>query len=310
LRVSPKFAWWYSHTERFLYWFTLNVTMFKAHHLEIIHQYVSYCVKKKDVSPTKFHHSTHPYSRKQSTFELLKKAEENLVIFSPRLLCLPDISVSFVEYSRIPLLDLYKEKKNDPNVTYVMALTGAYSLIYFSYGKRTLKYTKCTMSSFPGISFTEIDPTKHKKGKLEDMPKPENWDKLHWGVYKERKDPKRSSVEVGKILGVSYQTVLTRFREILKTCQIWMPFFPSGYPNYAKYIISLKTDYEIGLIEELEKLDRSSYVYKTNDTLILTIFFDRHLEIDSFLKLEKKGVIHDMRVSFPVDSSNIFYEKW
>jgi hypothetical protein len=284
--------------------------MFEPHHLKIIHQYVKRCVEKKDVSPTRFHHAMNPYSRKQSTFDLLRKAEENSVIFGPRLLCLPDINVTFVDYTRTPLLDLYEEKKDDECVPYVIALSGAYSLIYFSYGKRTLTYTRCITPSFPGITFDEIDPTRHEKGKLEDIPRPENWDKLHWGVYKERNDPKRSSVDVGKVLGVSYQTVLSRFRDILKICHIWIPFFPNGYTKYANYIVTLKTDYETGLVKELKRLDRSSYVYKTNDTIILSLFFDRHLEIGKFLKLEKKGIIHDLRVSFPVDSSNIFYQKW
>jgi hypothetical protein len=64
-----------------------------------------------------------------------------------------------------------------------------------------------------------------------------------------------------------------RFRDILKICHIWIPFFPNGYSNYAKYIISLKTDYETGLVKELKRLDRSSYVYKTNDAILLTLFF-------------------------------------
>lgn len=282
--------------------------MFKPYHLQVIRQYVSYCVEKKNVSPTKFHHSLKPYSRKQSTFDLLRKARREMVIFEPRLLCLPDISVNLVEYRGAPLIDLYEEKKKDPNVTYVMVLTGAYSLIYFSYGKRILKFVTCTTPSYPAtIHFDEIDPAQHGKGSLKEMPKPEGWDDLDWGVYRERKNPKRSSVKVGKVLGVSFDTVLTRFRNILEVCQIWMPFFPNGYHNYAKYVLTFKTDYETGILKELRRLDRSSYVYKADDTLILTLFFDRHLEIDRFLKLEKEGIIHDIRVSFPVDSSNVFY---
>ena len=72
-------------------------------------------------------------------------------------------------------------------------------------------------------------------------------------------------------------------------------------------VITLKTDYEIGILSELKKLNRSSYVYKFDETLILTLFFDRHLEIDSFLKLHKKGLIHDLRVSYPLRFKNAFW---
>ena len=282
--------------------------MLDTHHLEKVRQYVSYCVSEKDVSPLRFHQRFKPYTRKQSTFDLLRKAQERRVIFEPRLLCLPDIEVNFIEYTGNPLIDLYEEKKKDPNVTYIMVLTGAYSLIYFSHGTRILKFVSCTTPSYPAIThFDEIDPTQHGKGELPEMKKPENWEDLHWDVYRARKNPKRSSIKVGRELHVSYRTVLNYFNEILPTCEIWIPFFPNGYHNYANYILTLKTDYETGLVKELKKLDRSSYVYKADKTLILSLFFDRHLEIDSFLKLEKEGVIHDMRVSFPVDSSNVFY---
>ena len=139
------------------------------------------------------------------------------------------------------------------------------------------------------------------------MPQPA-WTDFQWEVYRARKNPKRSSVEVGKELGVSYHTVLRGFKEILKDCCMWIPFFPHSYSNYAQYVVTLKTAYEAGIVKELKKLDRASYVYKADNTLILTLFFDRHLEIESFLKMEKNGVIHNLRVSYPVNFSNKFYD--
>ena len=139
---------------------------------------------------------------------------------------------------------------------------------------------------------------------------PGNWDELDWRIYTERKDPTRSSVKIGENLGVTFTTVMTRYKKILKDCGIWIPFFPNGYSKYIPYVITLRTDYETGILSELKKLDRSSYVYKFEETLILTLFFDGHLEIDSFLKLHKKGLIHDLRVSYPLRSNNVFWSDW
>ncbi|MGD2248206.1 MAG: hypothetical protein PVF58_07340 [Candidatus Methanofastidiosia archaeon] len=283
--------------------------MFEPHHLKKLRRYVTFCVNEKEVRPTKFHNKYNPYHRKQSTYDLIKRAVRDKIIFEPRLLCVPDMNVEFVKFEGVPRVDLYKEKLEDENVTYVLALAGAYSLIYFEYGKRILNYVECTTPQYPSsYTFDNLDPFKYGKGKLPEMAKPERWSNLHWDVYKARNNPRRSSVEVGEELNVTAATVLNYFYEILKDCRIWIPFFPNGYLNYTNYVVTLKTNYEVGLTKELRKLDRSSYIYKAGDVLILSLFFDRYLEIESFLKMEKEGIIHDLRVSFPVRFKNIFYK--
>lgn len=280
---------------------------FQLAHIKILHQYVTFCVQEKIVRSTLFHHKCKPYSRKQSTIDLINRAKKAKIIFEPQLLCIPDIDVEFYEYKTAPLIDLFEKKKNDPKVTYTMTLAGFYSLICFRYGKRSLTYVKCIIPSIPAKKhFNDIDLTVYNKESLPEMRKPEKWDALDWKIYKERKYPTASSVKIGQKLGVTYVTVLNRYKKILKDCQIWIPFFPNGYKKYAQYVVTLKTAYETGLVKELKKLDRSSYVYKAGDTLILSLFFDRHLEIEKFLYLEKLGMIHDVRISFPLRYSNVF----
>lgn len=283
--------------------------MISQEQLEKIYWYVLFCAKEKEARPGKYHRKYKPFKKRQSTYDLLRKAIIHHIYLPPRLLCLQDVEVKFIEYSGVPRIDIYKEKKNDPNVTYVLYLVGAYSLIYFKYGKPLLKYANCIIPSYPGIiDFNEINPAKYKKEKIKEMSKPRNWDDLHWGVYEFRNNPLRPSIKVGEDLGVSYRTVLDRYYEILKDCIMWIPFFPNGYTNYTKFVLTLKTDYEVGLLNELKKLDRSSYVYKADDTLILILFFNRELEIDSFLKMEENGIVHDLRISFPLHFYNIFEE--
>ena len=192
---------------------------------------------------------------------------------------------------------------------YMMALTGAYSLlIFFKGSKKRLSYIECTTPSIPPLgTFETINPSKYLPEKLPALNHPE-WDSLSWKVYNERRDPSASSVKIGKKLGVSYQIVLRRYKKLLKDCKIWLPFFPNGYANYSPYVITLKTEFETGIVSELRKLDRSSYIYKFNDVLMLTLFFDQDLQIEKFLKLEKEGVIHEVRVSFPVWHFDRFWQ--
>ena len=279
--------------------------------IQVILDYVRYCIETKDVKVTTFHHKFHPYRRKQSTVDLIGKAKEREIIFPPRIYCFYDAEVTLIEYRSIPLLDLYQEKKNDPDIYMVTALSGSYSLMFFKRGGKNLKLVMCTTPSYPALSsFDQIDITTYEKGCLPAMTSPENWDELDWRIYNERRDPRESSVKIGQKLGVTCQTVLTRYRNILEDCEIWLPFFPNGYSNYVPYVITLKTGSETAILSELKKLDRSSYVYKFDDTLILTLFFNRHLEIDSFLRLEKVGLIHDLRVSYPIRSHNKLWNSW
>lgn len=279
--------------------------MDKAHRIKVIYDYVRYCVETKDAKVTTFHHKFHPYERKQSTIDLINKAKERKLIFAPRIFCFHDAKARLIEYKYVPVVDLYEEKKKDPCVYMVTALSGAYSLIYFKRGGKNLTFVTCTTPSYPALtSFTEIDITTYRKGELPEMQPPQSWDQLDWKIYELRRNPLTSSVKIGEKLGVTFQTVLTRYKNILKNCEIWLPFFPNEYANYVPYMVTLKTDYETGILSELKKLDRSSYLYKFDSTLVLTLFFDKHLEIDSFLNLEKIGMIHDLRVSYPLISYN------
>lgn len=84
-------------------------------------------------------------------------------------------------------------------------------------------------------------------------------------------------------------------------CKSLVAFFPRGYSGYARLLVTFKTKYETGLKESLEKLDRSSYLWKFNDTIILILFVDDYNgTCEQFNVLEEIGMIHDLRVSIPI----------
>jgi hypothetical protein len=80
-----------------------------------------------------------------------------------------------------------------------------------------------------------------------------------------------------------------------------------GYSNYNQFIVQLETKYEVGLRDELKKLDRSSYIYKIDDFLLLHLFLEKNKNLEFLLDLEKKGLIHSLSVSIPLRYHNKFY---
>jgi hypothetical protein len=49
-------------------------------------------------------------------------------------------------------------------------------------------------------------------------------------------------------------------------------FFPFGYSGYNKLFVTPRTKYEVRLVKALRKLDRTTYLWKSNDTIILSLF--------------------------------------
>jgi len=292
-----------THIPKGFYSSILSFRTMEEHHLEMIYDYVRYCIETKDVKHLRFHKAYKPFSRKQSTFKVLNRALVEQVILAPRIFCIRKTKVKLLGHRDFLLVDQFEKEKRLEDTYYVVLLLGSHSLLSFSKGESetNLKFAQCTFPKYPSKKkISEINPEIHKPGKLPLMKPPPNWSAFDWKVYTERNDPLRSSVEVGEILKVSYGTVLNTYKRILQDCTIWIPFFPLGYDNYVKFLVSFKTDFEVGFVEELKKINRSSYIYKIDDTILLTLFFEKQLEIDSILTLEKKGIIHGLRVSSPL----------
>lgn len=118
--------------------------------------------------------------------------------------------------------------------------------------------------------------------------------------------------EVGEKLGISWQTVKNRFNKISTQCKIFSCFFPLGYYGYHQIFLTFKTKYEAGLINSLKKLDRTTYLWKFNDTVILNVFLlpnalSYNRASDRFQELEEMGMICDLHVSIPIRCHNTFY---
>ena len=113
------------------------------------------------------------------------------------------------------------------------------------------------------------------------------------------RNPYVSYPSVAKKLGVSWHTVMVHFEKIIKDCKPWIVFFPDGLMIYFHLFLTLKTEYEIGIRNELKRLDRTSIIYKYEDTMMMFLYSHHSRNHSVFMKMEKEGLIHDLHVSIP-----------
>lgn len=188
----------------------------------------------------------------------------------------------------------------DNEVTYIIALMGAYSLLCFRRGASILENAICIIPSFPAEKrISEIELTE--KGDIERAKYPHNWDDLDWQVYYSmKKNPNLSFGKVGGNLGVSWTTIQIHFKKILKDIDIWVSFYPKGYGYYQQALLKFKTKYEKDLESELRGIDRSSFLYKYEENLLLYLFYEDYKDLRRFETLKKEGKIKDLSFSTPI----------
>lgn len=258
------------------------------------------------VKYSQFHRKYHPYSREQSTVDLINAAYTHEVITGPVLYANVGIEVKLMDSIDDPLGYL-KECKKDKKTTLAYALHGDWSFIHFKYGASMLKFTDSILPhSYPSSGkYIEDIEIEEQKGNLPEDPYPHGWSDEHWDIYNALRMPRSLTFRgVGKKVGLSWQSVKKYFYEVLKQCKVLSCFFPLGKEGYSYQLVTFKTDYEIGLMKALKKLNRTTYVYKTNEIVILVLCLiprpkDFNISTNKFKEIEEEGFIHDLHVCTP-----------
>lgn len=276
--------------------------MFSPSQLEAIYSFMLIFNENPRISIKKLHKRGSPYAAIASTAELLKRAQDNLVFVGPRLFVNAHLDVEIIKIEELSMFDsinIWNTIASDPKVRYAILLAGAHTLLIFRRGATLLTYAEAIKPTFPS-SKTIYDIQPHVKGSLEKDPYPHNWNELDWKIYEYAKFPLIPLLTIGQKLDISWHTVKEHYKKIAKDCKTWHSFFPKGMMNYYHAFLTFQTDYEIGIKKELKKLDRTSFLYKTEDTLILYLLLDDQIQVNKFLELEKNGIIHELRVSSPI----------
>jgi hypothetical protein len=177
---------------------------------------------------------------------------------------------------------------------------GVHSLLAFRHGASILKNAICVTPSYPGekkISDIELA----EKGEITRDEYPHNWNDLDWSVFScMKKNPGRSYGKVGGELGVSWVTVREHLKKILNDCKVSTSFYPKGYNYYQKALLRFTTKYERNLWEELKKIDRSSFLYKYDDSILLILFYEDYNDLKIFDILKKERKIKNVELSTPI----------
>lgn len=255
------------------------------------------------ISYSKFHRKDSTYSRKQSTIDLLNKAYEKHVLIGPYIYCNSGIDVTLLKTNKNSSKMLSEAKKRK-EVTFAMTLKGDWSFLCLERGVCSLNHVSTIRPNFPSAQRIE-DLMFDEPGTLPPDPSPTGWDKLDWDIYNKMGAPREETfVNIGRQLEKPWKTIQNRFNKIKKSCKSLAYFLPLGYYGYEQLFLTFKTEYEIGLVHALERLNHSSYVQKYNDMILLTLFvppgpLSSNSAGERFQDLEEMGIIHDLRVSIP-----------
>ena len=251
-------------------------------------------IKKKDI-----YGRVSPYTSSTASENLLKRIRENMILCGPKLWINLGYNVFLLENSEKSCLDLYEELRFNPNVTYLLALTGNYSIFYFQKGASILKNAICIIPSYPEKK-SILDIKLSEKGKIERDNYPFGWDEIDWEIYHAMRDPTRSFGKVAGELKIRWETARRHYQKISKQCKIWISFFPLGFKSYRQAFLTFETDYEMNLIEELQKIDRTSFLFKFDSTIALMLYYTDYKEIKKFEYLKKEKKIKNFKYSTPL----------
>jgi DNA-binding Lrp family transcriptional regulator len=272
--------------------------------IKAIHSFGLHLIKNPRFKTSTFHEKYSPYRSKNATYELIQEGFEKEYLLPPQLYCNRGIEVELIENHKNPL-ELLKSKLQEENTIYAMTLHGDYSLLCFKKGASLLDYMNIVYPQFEGIEDIR-DLEISERGELGVDPYPVLWDELDWEIYSLlRRNPRESFGKVAGKIGVSWVTVQDHYEKIIKQCKVFTSFYPETYSGYDHVLLCFRTKYETGLENALGQLDRSSYIYKFNERIIIVLFVKNYNRtVRKFEELEKEKIIRNLKVSTPV-----FYEK-
>ncbi|MGD2251266.1 MAG: hypothetical protein PVF58_22945 [Candidatus Methanofastidiosia archaeon] len=284
-----------------------NKMGFTEKHLKVLLNYCKATLKDPRIKYSTIHKNFTDYSRVDHTISLIKKAYTREVITGPVLYTNTGVEVSFTNDIDNPM-EYLRECKKDPKIIQAYALHGDWKFIQFKKGANTLQYVDSVLPhkvSNPGCYIEDL--TFDEKGKLPEDPYPHGWSEDHWNLFRVMSSPRSVRViDVKRKTGLAYETIVKYFDDILEQSKVHSGFFPLGRKGYSFQLLTFKTDFELGIVNTLKELNRSTFVYKTNGTLILCLHLmprpmDFNFSTKKFLDLEEKGYIRDLHACTPID---------
>ncbi|MGD2248923.1 MAG: hypothetical protein PVF58_11005 [Candidatus Methanofastidiosia archaeon] len=289
-----------------------NPAGFFEHQLKLLLHYC-YAVRQNPKIPiSDIHRKYSTYSRRKSVTDALTKAYERKVITGPFLFVNSGIEVLLLNDVDNPR-KFFEECKKDKKTNLAVVSHGHWPLFLCKQGANTLQYHNSILPNKGKIKGKKVKKIFfEEKGTLSEDLYPHGWTEKHWETYYCMKSPRSISFkEAGKKLGVSRVWARKYFLEVLEQCKVMTNFFPLGKETYSPLLVTLKTDYETGIVKGLKTLNRTTFLYKAENTLILLMGVDPKPKAQNYLtnkfqRLEEMGLISDLHVSTPYDWHKAF----
>lgn len=280
---------------------------FKVKHFELL---LKWC-KALKIDPrypyNRFHRDYSYYSRRQDTINLLNKAYRHDIITGPTIFANSGIEVEFYSEIDDPFVFL-EECMHDGETTLAYALYGDWSFIRFKKGANMLEYVDSILPNFFSKNDFFIENILIKeKGILPRDQYPHGWLDEHWKIYHLMGAPREHGImNIVKKIELSYETFVKFYKEVLFQCKVLSGFFPLTQKGYSLQLLTFRTEYEIGILKALEKLNRTSFIYKVNGIIILILHLiprpmDFNISTRKFYDLQEKGYIRDLHVCTPIE---------
>lgn len=289
-----------------------NPAGFTERQLRLLLDYCYATRQNPKLSISEIHRNYSSYSRRKTTSDTIIKGYIGKVITGPVLFTNSGIEVSLINDVNNPR-EFFENCKKDEKTTLAVVSHGYWSIFLCKRGANTLQYHDSILPNNGGISDNRVEKIFfEEEGTLPTDLYPHGWFEEHWNTYYCMKYPRNKTFrEAGKELGIDWVTTREYFLDVLKQCKIMTNFFPLGADAYSPLLVTLKTDYEAGIVRGLRTLNRTTYLYKAENTLILLIGTapvpraQNHLA-GEFERLEETGLISDLHISTPFDWHRAF----
>ncbi|MBU7018314.1 MAG: hypothetical protein HXS44_12460 [Theionarchaea archaeon] len=130
-----------------------------------------------------------------------------------------------------------------------------------------------------------------------------DWSELEWNIYNvSRSDARLKVSTVKRQTAASYNTTKKHFYDkVLPSCIIAHYFFPKGYPLHQQLVLKLNSKYEEGIVNGLQKLLCTSYIFPLEKSLFIALFHENtNFTLDIIQKLEERAIIDDYLLFNPL----------
>jgi hypothetical protein len=217
--------------------------------------------------------------------------------------------VRFTEGDITEFEDILAEEKN---IRYACALSGSSERIMltsFLTSGEDLTYQAFTKAH--GYDSTEKEylqklafSSEEKADSLGSSSATLEWDKTDWKIFDLLSSNMRMKYsDLSKHVNLGWRSIKTRIEEnIMKSCQIATYLFPKGQSNYQQLFLQFETEFKGNILRKLDYMRTTTYflAFSKNDVGIFVFPENMNNFLKIFKKLEKEGIIKDLRYFLPL----------